>query len=48
MTISLEELATDCNLGRVVDVGTHALIPFVALAKLVVKHAILLASRLRL
>jgi hypothetical protein len=47
-TIGLEKLATDSNLRSVVDVGTHALVPLVALAKLVEEHAVLFAARLRL
>ena len=48
VTIWLKKLSADCNLGRVVDVGTHAFVPLVALAELVEEHAVLLASSLGL
>ena len=48
VTVGLQELPADGHFGRVVDVGTHAVVPLVALAELVEEHAVLLAARRRL
>ena len=47
MAVRLQELPADGNFGLVVDVGAHSIVSLVALAELVVEHAVLLAAGLR-